>query len=82
MERKVQELGSQLNADTMMYLQSNLLKMRDKINEFCDRLELANEAEKKAVTITAADIQRLFEELNESREMNLRETLKNMQGFN
>jgi hypothetical protein len=64
------ENGNQpLSVETMAYLNENLSKMRIKINEFFDRLEFTNDAEgKKVAVITAGDIQRMFEELNELRQ--------------
>jgi len=62
-------------------LNENLTKMRGKINEFFDKLEFTNDVEgKKVAVITTDDIQRLFEELNESRHQNLKDTIRSMQG--
>lgn len=62
-------------------MNDNLAKMRGKINEFFDKLEFTNDVEgKKVAVITTDDIQRLFEELNESRAQNLKDTIRSMQG--
>lgn len=62
-------------------MNDNLAKMRGKINEFFDKLEFTNDVEgKKVAVITTDDIQRLFEELNESRQQNLKDTIRSMQG--